>query len=188
MAWARRVKPGYPGPPRLWLFTDAARLGDPLPAIRRLPRGLSGVVFRPEGYADRLATGQAVARACRERRVAVSVAGDWRLAAAMRAGLHLRGGRRPGPAPRWLRAATASAHDRVEAVRARHGGLVFLSPLFPTQSHPGWPALGLLRWRSLARGLEGPACLGGISGSTIRAVPRCCAAVGVLSALQRPIF
>ena len=72
---------------------------------RRLPRGLCGVVLRDDAAPGRAALGRALARLCRARGLALSVAGDWRLAAALGAGLHLRGGRRPAGAPRWLRGA-----------------------------------------------------------------------------------
>lgn len=162
--------------PVLWLFTDLARLPDPVPAILRLPRGC-GVVFRHDGAPDRAALAARVARACRARGAALTVAGDPRLAAAVGAGLHLRGGRpgRPCP-PGWIRPgrpATSSAHGPAELRRAAAAGAAaFLSPLFPTRSHPGAPALGPVRWAALARGAGCTVlALGGVNGATVRAVP-----------------
>jgi hypothetical protein len=66
------------------------------------------------------------------------------------------------------------------AARARRLGVdcLFLSPLFPTQSHPGAPSLGGVRWSGLARGLPAPCiALGGITAARLGAVPR--RAVGV---------
>jgi thiamine-phosphate pyrophosphorylase len=126
LGWARRVKArhGRDGRrvPPLWLFTDALRLPDPLAVIERLPPRLCGVVLRHDDAPGRLALGRAIARACRARAILLSVAGDWRLAAALRAGLHLRGGRAAATAPRWLPRLTASAHSMAEA-GGRAGGV-----------------------------------------------------------------
>ncbi len=186
MAWARAVKrrgpPGRNPLPVLWLFTDAGRLPDPLPAIARLPLGLAAVVFRHDGVAGRAALGLAVARLCRARRLALVVAGDARLAASLRAGVHLREGRWPG----WPRAPglrTASAHDAAGLRRAARAGagIVFLSPAFPTASHPDRPALGAVRWASLARTAGPPVyALGGMAGRNARRLgPRCAGAGGI---------
>lgn len=162
--------------PVLWLFTDLARLPDPVPAILRLPRGC-GVVFRHDGAPGRAALAAQVARACRARGAALTVAGDPRLAAAVGAGLHLRGGRpgRPCP-PGWIRpgrVTTSSAHGPADLRRAAAAGAAaFLSPLFPTRSHPGAPALGPVRWAALARGAGcAVLALGGVNGAAVRAVP-----------------
>ena len=172
--------------PRLWLFTDARRLADPRPAVARLPRGLAGVVLRHDGEPGRAALGRDLARICRARRLVLVVAGDVRLAAALGAGVHLRSGRWPGV----LRRAgpnTSSAHSEADLVRAWRAGaaLAFLSPAFPTPSHPDAPALGPVRWTRIARttGLA-VAALGGVDGGTIRRLPRrLCRAIGAIGAL-----
>jgi len=65
---------------------------------------------------------------------------------------------------------------------------LFLSPLFPTQSHPGAPTLGALRWAALARGLPAPCmALGGITPARRGAVPRCAAGVAAIGGLATPI-
>ncbi len=128
--------------------------------------------------------GRVIARICRDRRLMLSVAGDWRLAAHLRAGLHLRGGRGPRGSPR-LRAATASAHDERDLCRARHAAVAFLSPVFPTASHPSAPGLGVVRWARLTRRFGNGAALGGIDGVTVRrfggGLPRSIGAIGALS-------
>jgi thiamine-phosphate pyrophosphorylase len=186
VAWARAVKSRRRRDGRakiLWLFTDARRLPDPLAAAAALPRGLAGVVLRHDGAPGRAKLGQALARLCRARGLALSVAGDWRLAAALGAGLHLRGGRRPAGAPRYLRAATSSAHGVAELRRARRAGaLAFLSPAFATPSHPGTAGLGPCRWGLLARRGGFVAALGGIDGRSIRRLPGC-AGAGAIGAL-----
>jgi thiamine-phosphate pyrophosphorylase len=198
VAWGRAVKSrqrrgsvaGAQGhPPVLWLFTDA-RLADPVASVARLPAGLAGVVLRPDAAlppAHRRALAQAIARLCRARRLALSVAGDWRLAASLGAGLHLRGGRRPVGAPRWLAAATSSAHGVADLRRAcRAGAFAFLSPAFATESHPGARGLGPCRWGLMAREVGGRstriAALGGVDGQTVRRLPGC-AGVGAITAL-----
>ncbi|MDR3505337.1 MAG: thiamine phosphate synthase [Acidocella sp.] len=184
IAWARAVKRRKLPP--LWFFTDSLRAPDPLAVIAALPLGLCGVVFRHDDAPGRVALGKQVARLCRARRLALVVAGDARLAAALGAGLHLRGGRQTG----WVRPPglrTASVHNAVQAVRARRAGVdaVFISPVFLTASHPGAAVLGALGWRRLARFARPviPFALGGISGATIPALGRACAGAGSIEAL-----
>jgi thiamine-phosphate pyrophosphorylase len=182
LAWARAVKARRRSAlPVLWLFTDAVRLPDPLAAIACLPRGLCGVVFRPEGVADRAGLAREVGRLCRARGIALTVAGDWRLAASLGVGVHLRGGR-GRPVARRLN--TSSAHGVAELRRARlAGALAFLSPVFPTPSHPGAAVLGPWRWGALARG-RAVGALGGMDAAKLRRLPRgACIAVGAISAL-----
>ncbi len=181
IGWARAVKRrNRARQPVLWLFTDK-RGPDPLEFARHAPPGLCGIVLRHDAAPGRADLARALARLCRERRLALTVAGDWRLARAVGAGLHLREGRKPAHAPRAWRLLTSSAHDAASLRRARAAGaLAFLSPAFRTASHPGAPGLGPLRWSRLA----GPGCaaLGGITGRTIRRLPRAIAA-GAIGAL-----
>jgi thiamine-phosphate pyrophosphorylase len=186
VAWARAVKSRRRGRfagPVLWLFTDAARLPDPLPVAARLPPGLAGVVLRHDGVPGRAELARALGQLCRAHRLGLAVAGDWRLAAAIGAGLHLREGQRPCGAPRWLKALTSSAHGVAGLRRARrHGALPFLSPAFPTASHPGAPALGPCRWALAAGRAGGAAALGGVDGGSVRRL-RGCLAAGAVDAL-----
>lgn len=188
LASAFRVKPWRRKRlPSLWLFSDPTRLPNPSAAILSLPRGRAGVILRdtpPE-------LARAIGRLCRGRRIALAVAGDWRLAIALGAGLHLKSGRalprvngRGGTKPRFM---TASAHSLVELRRARRSGaqLAFLSPVFPTLSHPGLPALGVARWVALARRANLPVvALGGLNGARLRRLPRqACAGFAAITAL-----
>ncbi len=127
-----------------------------------------------------------VARICRQRRLALVVAGDARLAAKIGAGFHLRGGRRAGPVrPRGL--ITSSAHGIVELRRARsHGAkIVFLSPAFATRSHAETGALGAVRWSNIARQGYGVKIysLGGINGDNVFLLAHFCTGVGAITAL-----
>lgn len=185
IAWGRaRAHRGDVGLPVLWLFTDTKRLADPRPAARRLPVGISGVVLRHDDHPNRAAIGRDLRRICRQRRLVLVVAGDPCLAAALGAGVHLRGGFRPTGSYRPS-LITSSAHNPIELRRAwRNGaGLVFLSPAFPTASHPGEPALGAVRWSAMARQSRVPVvALGGIDGANIRRLWGC-AGVAAISAL-----
>jgi thiamine-phosphate pyrophosphorylase len=186
LSWARAVKQRRKSRlPVLWLFSDAVRLPDPLPAIAALPPQLCGVVFRqPENPA----LARAVARLCRSKNITLVIAGDSRLAAAQKSGLHLRGGRRPGlsrPRPGLL---TSSAHNIPELRRAARAGaqIIFISPVFVTNSHPGAPALGAARWLNLARSTTtGKAyALGGLDGQKIISLARFCCGAAAIEALK----
>ena len=140
------------------------------------------------------ALGRQLAALCRARHLALVVAGDGRLARALGAGLHLRGGRRPGVLAlpggrrRWI---TSSAHGPAELRRARLAGAAaaFLSPAFATASHPGARPLGVVRWARAARGAGFPVlALGGVTAATARALPRptCAPERGAIGALLPP--
>ena len=145
-AWGEAVASRRGRFPPLWLFTDSKRLPDPRGAVARLPRGLAGIVFRHDDHPERAAVGRDIARICRARRLVLVVAGDVRLAAALHAGVHLRGGRWPGPL-RCKGFVTSSAHDFTDLRRAARAGarLAFLAPVFATASHPGAASLGPVR-------------------------------------------
>ncbi|WHU01556.1 thiamine phosphate synthase [Sphingomonas sp. NIBR02145] len=141
--------------PRLWLMTDE-RVGDALwEALERLPWG-SGVVFRHYGLpvAERRALFARVRKVARRRGLVLVRAGIEPMRG--EAGVHGRRGH-------GLR--TAPAHDRREAVAAIRAGAdaLFVSPAFPTRSHPGARALGRARFGMLVRGLGVPViALGGM--------------------------
>jgi thiamine-phosphate pyrophosphorylase len=187
LAWARAAAHRSAPFPPLWLFTDFGRLRDPRAAVASLPRGLAGVVFRHDEDPERLALGRALARICQDRRLILVVAGDARLAAALSAGTHLRGGRRERHVKALRRPITSSAHDLPELIRARRSraDLVFLSPAFATASHPGGRALGVVRWARLAGASQiTVAALGGVDGRSVRRLPRrYCSAVGAIGAI-----
>jgi thiamine-phosphate pyrophosphorylase len=185
LAWGRATASRGARIPPLWLFTDTDRLRDPREAVSRLPKGLAGVVFRHDDHLHRASLGRDLARICRMRRLLLVVAGDVRLAAALHAGVHLRGGRWPGSL-RTKGYVTSSAHGSGDLRRAARAGahLAFLSPVFATASHPGAPSLGARRWSAFA--LAAPievAALGGIDGGSVRRLPPLCRAVGAIGAL-----
>jgi thiamine-phosphate pyrophosphorylase len=148
--------------PRLWLMTDE-RQGDAIwAALKRLPRG-SGIVFRHHGLpADaRRALFVGVRRIARRRGLLLLLAGTESLALAWGAdGSHGRG---PRSSPGRLR--SAPAHDLAEIRAAERTGadLLFLSPVYPTRSHPNARPLGPRRFARLARATGLPViALGGM--------------------------
>lgn len=160
-----------------------------------LPRG-AGVVAR--GLAPALL--RPVARLARQRGLKLLVAGDGRAALALGAGLHLPDRRESlGLLPFLI--ARRAAPGRLLLSMAAHGGqhgtararrlrpdCLYLSPLFQTRSHPGAPALGVLRWAALARDLPAPCmALGGVVPARLRAVPRLAAGVAAIGGLTAPV-
>ncbi len=149
------MRPRHPLP-HLWLMTDE-RMGDSLwDALARLPRG-SGVVFRHYGLEPfaRGALFAEVLKVARRRGLLVIRAGAERLGRG-EAGVH---GRRGEGLRTW------PAHSRREAIAGiRAGaGLLFVSPVFATRSHPGARALGRSRLGLMIRGLGVPViALGGM--------------------------
>ncbi len=177
MGWAGIVKARHRGgPPPLWLFTDRDRLNDPIDAVRRLPAGLAGVVLR-HATPDR-ALARRLFRVCRARRIAISIADPSPVLPPRLAGLHLRAG---AGARRRAAFLTSSAHSQPELRRALAAGacIVFLSPVFPTASHPGRTALGVRRFAIMAGRSRGKAAaLGGITARTAPSLPPWCRAAG----------
>ena len=159
------MRPRHPIP-RLWLMTDE-RMGDALwTALERLPRG-SGIVFRHYSLpiAERRALFASVAEVARRRGLVLLRAGAVPLGPGAR-GVH--GARGPG-----IR--TAPAHSRHEALAAIRGGAhaLFVSPVYPTRSHPGARVLDPAGLKRLIRGLGVPViALGGMNAARARSLKR----------------
>lgn len=147
--------------PRQTLFTDE-RIGDALlPAIERLPAG-SGVVFRHKrlGAAERAALAREVSAICSRRAHILSVSEDVALARNVGATYVHKPTTDPGALPFSL-----PVHDYSEAEQARREGaaFVYISPIFPTASHPGGKVLGIEAAHDLAARCGCPAiALGGM--------------------------
>ena len=127
--------------PHLWLMTDE-RLGDGLPAaVARLPGG-AGIVFRHYSLAEP------------ERRTLFEVVKGAAPGPVLLAGSaeQARAWGADGSHGTGTGATTAPAHDLAEIRAAEAAGavLIFLSPVFPTRSHPGKPALGVDGFAALA--------------------------------------
>jgi thiamine-phosphate pyrophosphorylase len=147
--------------PRLWLMTDD-RQGEGLwQALERLPKG-SGVVFRHYGLAraERRKLFDRVRRVARRRRLLVL------------ADPGLRGDGAHGGRGRGFR--SASAHNLRELKTAERSGaaLIFLSPAFPTRSHPGDRALGAVRFGLISAQARVPViALGGMDSRKAGRLP-----------------
>lgn len=170
-------KHSIPRIPMRWLVTDAARLPDPLAAVRKLRLG-DGVIFRDyERVApERRALAHALADICRRKGIVLLVAGPGplpRLAGA--AGRHC---------PSWLMPqrreagllVSAAVHGRADLRRAwrQHADLALISPVLPTRSHPTAQALGPLKARALATAARRlglfPIALGGMDADRFRQI------------------
>ncbi len=160
--------------PKIFLVTDGLRQSDPLPALRKLPP-LVGVLFRHYESPRREALARSVAKIARSRRLVLIIAKDWRLAARVNAdGVHLpeslaRGGRN-APIRGWCRRRgkflTMACHSRRALGFARRlsADAAFLSPVFPTASHPEAEGMGVVRFARHARGAGLPVlALGGVT-------------------------
>jgi thiamine-phosphate pyrophosphorylase len=163
--------------PRLWLMTDE-RQGDGLwEALERLPRG-SGVVFRHYSLApaERRRLFDQVRLVARRRRLLLLAGGD-----GLRGdGVH--GGRGGG-------FRSASAHNLRELKSAERSGakLVFLSPAFPTRSHPGARALGAVRFGLVSSQARIPViALGGVDARKALRLPNIYGWAGIDAWLASP--
>ncbi|HEX8620460.1 MAG TPA: thiamine phosphate synthase [Allosphingosinicella sp.] len=147
--------------PRLWLMTDE-RQGEALwAALDALPRG-AGVVFRHYRLEprERRKLFERVRKVARRRRLLILAGGDG-----------LRGDGRHGGRHRSF---SASAHSLIELKMAERSGakLIFLSPAFPTRSHPDARALGPVRFGLIARQARVPViALGGVDSKKARRLP-----------------
>jgi len=66
---------------------------------------------------------------------------------------------------------SVSVHNTGAMIAARRAGVdvIFLSPVFPTRSHPGAPTLGPMRFATLARLARCPViALGGMNAARFR--------------------
>lgn len=148
--------------PTLWLMTDE-RIGDVALAVRRLPRG-AGIVFRhyDTSEPERRRLWLRLLRIARVRGLFLIRAGSMPMPGEM--GRHGNGGGR-------RRSRTWPVHNRAEALAGKRAGAeaLFVSPVFPTRSHPGAPALGPRQARRIGRGLGLPLiALGGMDAQRFR--------------------
>lgn len=165
--------------PRQWLVSDARAASSVATLAALLPPG-SGIILRHDDLAPgaRWRLMRRLMRTARARRLVVLLAGN--PAEARRAGadgVHLRqyAADQAARAHRLKLLLTMPVHDAAEARRARRAGAdaVFISPLHPTRSHPGAPALGRATWLRLARLSGGRAiALGGMTAARARALNR----------------
>lgn len=161
--------------PRIWLFSDARLTTDMAALAAILPPG-SGIVVRHDSLppAARWRLFRRLARIARARGLTLLLAdGPDRARRWGADGVYLRQhrARDAARAQRLGLLVTMPVHDAREARAARranaHGA--FVSPLHPTRSHPGAPALDRATWLRLARLAGGqPIALGGMTPSRAR--------------------
>lgn len=148
--------------PDAWLMTDE-RMGERLwVAIERLPFGRAGVVFRHYALESdrRRLIAERVADLCRRRKLTLAVARDADLARRLDAQLVHNPVEPVGDLP-FSRSVHSIAEAR--AARAEGAALVFVSPVWPTRSHPGRDPLGKVEAVRIARAAGVPAiALGGM--------------------------
>lgn len=162
------------GLPPLFFFTDEQRTPEPLRHIAKLPEGC-GVVFRHYGVAGRAHLTRNITAACRAQDRLLLIAGEPALAREVGAdGIHL-----PAALLRTLtdlppaRLITAAVHNAEEIWQAETLGVdaVFLSPVFPTASHPIAAGLGVELFTTLVASTRLPVyALGGITDETALAL------------------
>lgn len=187
--------------PRLIQITDSARFpgerfDDALE--QALVAGLPGVLLREKGLdSAKLLARASVLRALTARygaRLYIHSQADVALAVGAD-GVHL-GSRDIGEIPamrRWLGSAdmtlSASCHDAGEIAQANRAeaDFIFLSPLFPTLSHPGAPALGVAGFNRLAALSQVPVvALGGIDGPIPELAAHGVAVIGAIAGADDP--
>ena len=152
--------------PCLWLLSDARNDAQLEDSLDRLPPG-SGFVYRHYNLAptERAARFEELAEHARERGHRIVLSGTPAQAKEYGAdGIYGATDRIGPPRPGLLRLATAhDAGELAAAERARADG-VFLSPVFPTRSHPGGASLGRETFLALARSTTLPViALGGMT-------------------------
>jgi thiamine-phosphate pyrophosphorylase len=157
----------------LILMTDDERLPDPIAAAKALPRG-SMVILRARTAATLARYALALRAIAKARDLRLLIATDASLAAKTGAhGIHLpeteahRASHWRTRRPDWI--ITVAAHSLPTARKSRCADAILLSPVFPTQSHPGSKTLGPIQARIIARLLHKPVyALGGIDAGTIK--------------------
>lgn len=156
--------------PRTWLMTDKRNDAALESIIHRLPSG-SGIIFRHYHLdaESRRARFTVIRHLARQKRHLLLLADRAELARRWGAdGIHGR---------QWLSVRnsdliqSAPVHDRREIADANRNraDLFLLSPVFPTSSHAGAPALPHMQTRKLAALCDGPVILlGGMSAGRFR--------------------
>lgn len=138
--------------PNLWLVSDQRNDAMLEAALHRLPRG-SGFVFRHYhlGDAARAARFRDLRALASQLGIVVIVSDTQARAAAWQADGIYGPPERLGPHGDLLRLATAHNGDELQAAIVAGADGVFLSPVFPTASHPGAPTLGAMGFHMLAQ-------------------------------------
>ena len=159
--------------PLLWLLSDARNDVGLEDALDRMPEG-SGFVFRHYHLAParRAARFEVLAEHARARRHRVVLSGSPAQAEEYGAdGVYGATDRIGPPRPGLLRLATAHDAAELAAAEREQADGVFLSPVFPTRSHPGGATLGRGKFLALARSTALPViALGGMTAERAAAL------------------
>ena len=174
--------------PLLVLMTDDERLGDPLAAAKLLPRGAM-IVVRARNAATRATQARALVALGRARGFLILIANDAPLASRCGAdGVHLSEANAHQAAhwralrPQWF--ISAAAHSARAATLTRFVDALFLSPIFPTASHPNAATLTPMRANKIARASRVPVyALGGVTDRNVSLL-RGFVGVAAIGALQ----
>jgi thiamine-phosphate pyrophosphorylase len=158
--------------PRFWMMTDERQGEGLFPALERLPRG-GGVVFRHYSLPDpeRRCLFEEVTGAARRRGLLLMLGGEPELAATWGAeGSHGLCVGLPS-APGLLRSAPVHRLEELRAAEAVGAAFVFVSPVFPTRSHPDAAALGPQGFAAIAGQARVPViALGGMNETKARSL------------------
>jgi thiamine-phosphate pyrophosphorylase len=129
------------------------------------------VIIRDYAHPKRSELAMDIAKACKKRRIACAIAGDWRLAWQLNIGLHwpssLARGKSVPVRPGQLQ--TMAVHNEQELARAiiHKVDYALISPVFETKTHADIKPIGPRRFMKLAMlaraGGVSPVALGGIS-------------------------
>ena len=167
--------------PRRFLFSDRQRCPDWRGALTQAGSDC-GLILRDYNLASRAVLAHEMADFCRDTRRVFFIAGDRKLAHRHAAGLHCPSHLLARPShhiaassgARAIRPTSAAVHNERELRQAARAGaqLVFISPVFATQSHAGEEGLGICRARALARQARDfgllPFALGGLNARSLR--------------------
>lgn len=180
--------------PKVYYFTDADRGADPVQMALKLPSGC-GIVYRHYKSENRAYIARILSEICRKRKITLLVSQNPLLASRVGAdGCHLPEymlGQIPFIRRKFPKLALTAACHSTRALRLAHHYNVdaaFLSPIFPTQSHPGAPNIGLLPASLAIKGISCPVfALGGVTFQNWRQLS-CLgfSGFGAISQLEKP--
>lgn len=156
--------------PLLWLLSDARNDAKLERAMAALPRG-SGFVFRHYHLdpVQRRARFDRLASLGRQNGHRIVLAGNVEACAAWGADGVYGTVEQIAPLDAGLRLGTAHGGDELQAANRAGIDGVFLSPVFPTRSHPGQATLGVQGFRVLAQQALIPViALGGMTAESAR--------------------
>jgi len=149
----------------LAFLTDRMRIPHPETITRALPKG-AAIILRDYDWPEREALARRLKVICVERRLLLLIGADIELAKTVGAdGVHFPSrmkSRLPLPATMIMSTACHTQED-LDRAGETHTDIAFLSPVYPTASHPGAQSLGPDTFKAMARGATVPViALGGV--------------------------